>query len=104
MSARLNRTLPYLKQTEFALDNAQFLDLYKNLVLNVLFRYVPMAAVTICTGLTIAQLRRYSKWRMSSITSQSKISNLSERDTRISVTLSEFVCSFVRSFVRSLVS
>lgn len=91
MSARLNRTLPYLKQTEFALSNSQFLDLYKNLVLNVLFRYVPMAAVTICTGLTIAQLRRYSKWRMSTLTAQAKNSNLSERDTRVSITLSELL-------------
>ncbi|XP_070173761.1 FMRFamide receptor-like [Littorina saxatilis] len=84
---RLNTTLPNLKLTQFALDNPEFLNVYKNLVLNVVFRYVPMATVSTCTGLTIAQLKRYSRWRMSSANDQRDRATICERDARISVTL-----------------
>ncbi|XP_076454448.1 uncharacterized protein LOC143289334 [Babylonia areolata] len=86
---RLNVSLAYLKLTPFALSNARFLNLYKNLVLNVLFRYVTMCVISVCTGVTIAQLKRYSRWRLSSVTSQADRATISERDARVSVTMSQ---------------
>ncbi|KAL8582904.1 hypothetical protein ACOMHN_057057 [Nucella lapillus] len=86
-NARLNTTLPYLKLTEFAVNNSHFMNLYKNLVLNVLFRYVIMGVISVCTVLTISQLKRYSRWRLSSVTGQGERAIISERDARASVTM-----------------
>ncbi|KAL8582909.1 hypothetical protein ACOMHN_057062 [Nucella lapillus] len=88
LHTQLNISLPYLKLTEFALNNTHFMNLYKNLALNVLFRYVTMGVSFVCTVLTIAQLKRYSRWRLSSITSEAERATISERDARVSVIMS----------------
>jgi hypothetical protein len=50
--------LPYLQLTELAVDHPDFMDLYKNLVINILLKYGPITTVIICTVITIIQLRR----------------------------------------------
>nr|KAG5688314.1 hypothetical protein BaRGS_009946 [Batillaria attramentaria] len=80
-----NVSLPYLTLTDFALNNSHFLDVYKNIGLNALFRLVPMATVAVCSALTIVQLRRYRVWWTK--TRGAETERMSERDARVSITL-----------------
>ncbi|XP_046333305.2 probable G-protein coupled receptor B0563.6 [Haliotis rufescens] len=62
-SKRQQRIIPYIRVTQFYIDNADFFDVYLDQFLNIMFRYIPIVLVCVFTVLVVLRIKRSSVWR-----------------------------------------